>query len=216
MIVFDLDDTLYKEHHYVLSGYEAVARRISIQTGMEPWSVLSYMLLSPDPMAAAAEVGTQKVDDYVFLYRNHYPSISLDPAALNFLSELKDRGIPMAMITDGRAVGQRNKYLALGLDRFIPAERLLISEETGAEKTEPLAFEKLMQTCPDEKQWFYIGDNPAKDFIHPNVLGWITIMLRDNFNENIHRQPAEIPPGHAARHTVVSLPQALPIILNTI
>jgi len=215
MIVFDLDDTLYKEHHYVLSGYEAVARRISLQTGRDTWSVLSDMLHSPDPMAAAAKIGPQQLADYVFLYRNHYPSIALDPAALNLLTELKNRGIPMAMITDGRAVGQRNKYLALGLERFIPAERLLISEETGAEKTEPLAFEKMMRICPDEKQWFYIGDNPAKDFIHPNALGWTTIMLRDNFNENIHRQPCEIAPGYAARHTVVSLPQALPIILNT-
>lgn len=212
MVVFDLDDTLYKEHAYVLSGLDAVARRVSMESGLPAAKILSEMLASSDPMAVAAKKGVQPVEVYVDLYRNHYPSISLDPAALHVLNELKAQGVPMAMITDGRSVGQRNKYLALGLDRYIPAERLLISEETGAEKTSPLAFRKLMEAFPDEKNWTYIGDNPAKDFIHPNALGWTTIMLRDNFNENIHPQTLSSDSSHRPAHTVFSLQQALDII----
>ena len=36
-------------------------------------------------------------------------------------------------------------------------------------------------------RYFYIGDNPQKDFITPNELGWTTIGLMDN-GQNIHTQ----------------------------
>ncbi len=212
MVVFDLDDTLYKEHAYVLSGYSAVARQVAQISGSNPGKVLAEMLASHDAMAAASRLSGMPVQMWVDLYRNHYPSIALDPAALHLLTELKAKGMAMAMITDGRSVGQRNKFLALGLDRFIPQERLLISEETGAEKTSPLAFRKLMEANPEERSWTYIGDNPAKDFIHPNALGWTTIMLRDNANENVHPQTIPASPGARPTHTILTLQQALQLI----
>lgn len=79
MIVFDLDDTLYKEHHYVLSGYYAVAKQIAMETGQPAQSILARMLASSDPMAMAAKIGPQPIDVYIQFYRNHYPSIALDP-----------------------------------------------------------------------------------------------------------------------------------------
>lgn len=212
MVVFDLDDTLYKEHNYVLSGYHAVSRQIALITGREPHKVLAEMLSSPDVMSAASRISGMPVEMWVELYRNHFPSISLDPAALHLLNELKQRGVPMAMITDGRAVGQRNKYLALGLDRFISPDRLLISAETGAEKTSPKPFEMIMKENPEENSWTYIGDNPTKDFLHPNSLGWTTIMLRDNLNENIHTQALPPDKAYHPAHTVMTLPQALDLI----
>ena len=215
MVVFDLDDTLYKEHNYVLSGYNAVARQIALITGKDRQKTLAEILSSNDAMATASRLSGMPVEGWVELYRNHFPCIALDPSALHLLNELKQRGVPMAMITDRRSVGQRNKYIALGLDRFIHSDRLMISEETGAEKNSPLAFQKLMDSFPHEKSWTYIGDNHAKDFLHPNALGWTTIMLRDNYNENIH--PQTLPPSEAyhPQHTVISLPRALDIIPDT-
>jgi putative hydrolase of the HAD superfamily len=43
-----------------------------------------------------------------------------------------------------------------------------------------------MRDMPAER-YVYVGDNPAKDFIAPNQLGWITIGLRGN-SRNIHTQ----------------------------
>lgn len=215
MVVFDLDDTLYKEHAYVLSGYDAVARQVAHTAGLNPRRVLTEILSSHDAMAAASRLSNLPVDLWVNLYRNHYPSISLDPAALHLLNELKSRHIPMAIITDGRAVGQRQKYLALGLDRYVPNSRLLISEETGAEKTSPLPFQKIMAEYPDEAAWIYIGDNPRKDFLHPNSLKWTSIMLRDNFNENIHPQDlSPLPEEYHPQFTIPTLSSALQIILQ--
>ncbi len=36
-------------------------------------------------------------------------------------------------------------------------------------------------------EYVYVGDNPKKDFIAPNSLGWLTIGLRDD-GRNIHKQ----------------------------
>ena len=33
-----------------------------------------------------------------------------------------------------------------------------------------------------------VGDNPSKDFYHPNLLGWTTIMLRDREGINVPSQ----------------------------
>ena len=35
LVVFDMDDTLYPEYDYVLSGFEAVAEQLQIQYGVE-------------------------------------------------------------------------------------------------------------------------------------------------------------------------------------
>ena len=188
MVVFDLDDTLYKEHRYVLSALNELARAVAPAAKLTPHQALARMLQAPSAVAEAAAIGGISEAEAVRIYREHYPSISLSPEALELLTLLKAQGVPMAIITDGRALAQRAKYRALGLDRFVPPERLLISEETGAEKTHPDAFLKLMAMCPDQAQFAYIGDNPAKDFIHPRALGWHTIMLRDRALENIHRQ----------------------------
>ncbi len=212
MVVFDLDDTLYKEHHYVLSALDALSRAVAPQAGMSPRQVLARLLQAPDAIAEAARLGGITESEAVEIYRTHYPSISLDPEALVLMSALKSRDIPMAIITDGRTAGQRAKYLALGLGRFVPQERLLISEETGAEKTEPDAFLKLQGLCPDIDTFTYIGDNPAKDFIHPRALGWRTIMLRDAAGENIHPQDTAPSPEAEAEATVDSLLDALPLL----
>ena len=44
-----------------------------------------------------------------------------------------------------------------------------------------------MNKFPSADQYIYIGDNPKKDFITPNRLGWTTIGILDS-GQNIHSQ----------------------------
>ena len=83
----------------------------------------------------------------------------------------------MGIITDGRSKTQRNKILALGLEQWISESNWIISEEIEAEK-------------PNEKgylMYYYVGNNPKKDFKGANELGWTTICLLDS-GEEIHPQ----------------------------
>ena len=44
-----------------------------------------------------------------------------------------------------------------------------------------------MKRYPECHDFTYVGDNPRKDFIAPNALGWQTVCLKDD-GRNIHRQ----------------------------
>ena len=81
-------------------------------------------------------------------YRYHIPDISLRPGALDLLEGLKRRGVPIGIITDGRSATQRAKIKALGLDRFVADCNIIISGETGADKTTSLPFETLANRNP--------------------------------------------------------------------
>jgi putative hydrolase of the HAD superfamily len=203
MIVFDLDDTLYKERDFLASGRSAVARHFAASLGVDPDRLLSEMLAAKDPFDYLVEIsnGAISIGDILNIYRNHMPDISLDKDVEKTLSTLVQRGVPLAIITDGRSVTQRNKIAALGLERYVSRDAIIISEEIGAEKTEPKPFVELMQRFPDAAPYTYVGDNPAKDFTHPRHLGWHTVMLADAGGINIHPQHVnpDFPP-----HTIIS------------
>jgi putative hydrolase of the HAD superfamily len=51
----------------------------------------------------------------------------------------------------------------------------------------------------------YVGDNPAKDFVAPNRLGWLTVHLQREGGEYRGIAPDELPQDHRARHEIGSL-----------
>ena len=126
-----------------------------------------------------------QVEDLLKMYWAHRPQISLDDNTRQVLDQLHEDGV-LGIITDGRSLTQRNKMKALGLDAYIENQDLYISEETGYAKPSLEPFRSLMKRYPDS-DYYYIGDNPAKDFVAPNQLGWTTVCLLDD-GRNIHPQ----------------------------
>ena len=187
-IVFDLDDTLYPEREYAFSGFAAVAAAFEEVLG--------------DPRASAAQMQklfdtkhrprvfntilTQfgKPDDphvvarMIDVYRNHAPSIHLYPDADGALSHLCGR-CKLGLITDGPPVSQWAKIDALHLRTRLDA--IIVTGEWGPQFTKPhsSAFELVAERLgADHHACAYIADNPAKDFLAPNALGWMTIHVR--------------------------------------
>lgn len=183
MILFDLDDTLYPEIDYVHSAYRAIAARWGVE-------LLPLMLAAPTTAEAFDLVTATRpevsIADVITLYRNHRPSIRLPWQSLYTLAMLRNTGERIGIITDGRSLTQRNKIEALGLDRFVSPEHIIISEEIGGDKTTSLPFETIASMVTDEKLT-YVGDNPAKDFACPASMGWHTVCLL-NAGRNIHPQ----------------------------
>lgn len=185
VVCFDLDDTLYKEIDFVQSAFgeiaeiagclHAVPQMISwFQDGENVFEVLieSYDL-------------DLTVEECLETYRNHFPIISLEPGIKGFLDDLKESSAKVGLITDGRSISQRNKIKALGLDGFFDIE--IISEEFGSEKPELRNYQVVEERFPERSRFVYVGDNPKKDFLAPNQLGWHTYCLKDD-GRNIHRQ----------------------------
>jgi putative hydrolase of the HAD superfamily len=135
------------------------------------------------------------------LYRQHIPNISLYPDAALFIDQALSTGCILAVATEGRSISQRNKITALGLDGKI--SHILISEEIGHRKVEPEFFAEIVPAA-ENRPCLMIGDNPVKDFVIPNSLGWDTYLLLDRGN-NVHRQDLSVDDEYRAHHAVHSL-----------
>lgn len=209
-----MDDTLYKERCYRDSGYRTVARHFAASCGVSVDEL--YKMMKQDPSQAfeqveglAAEQGIQvTVADQLCVYRSHLPDIELDDEAVDILTFFRERGIPTGVITDGRAWGQMNKIEALKLDRYMDKDAIMATVLLGTDKHSDKPF-RVMEEILRKKgatSFAYVGDNLAKDFVHPNLMGWDTIMLRDTDNVNIHPQnPADWPAANHPRHVIDSL-----------
>lgn len=188
-IVFDLDDTLYKEIDFVKSAYSYINRYIKIKYGIDTTKNSNLCLsnninLFDHLKDEFYELYNFSLDMFLELYRFHFPNISLNDDAKNFIEYLSKHRIKYSIITDGRSISQRNKIKALNLEK--KANSIVISEETGYSKLKAYNF-KLIEKKNPQKKYIYIGDNTSKDFIIPNQLGWKTICIIDN-GFNIHKQ----------------------------
>lgn len=210
-VAFDLDDTLYLESDYV----RECLRNVAAHTPDAPRG-LAAMHGRRNPFEALTEAFPAcglTLDDFLRIYRSTAPySLPLRTDALALLSRLKEAGVPLYLITDGRPAGQRNKIAALGLERFFRPENIIISGETGFDKTTfvPFALARLREKQP--RRWLYAGDNPAKDFHWPNLLGWHTAMLRHPEGTTVHPQSLPADPAFAPQHTVDDLTLVAEII----
>jgi putative hydrolase of the HAD superfamily len=192
VLVLDLDDTLYKEADYVLSGLTFIIERIEeIKKCSIRKDVLQFKQHEPngDVLEYICEVSGLPVsakESLLWLYRLHTPTISLQSEVSEWVNECKDLYHAIAILTDGRSITQRLKARALDL-QDIP---IFISEDWGSEKPDPKRFIAIQELWKD-KQYIYVGDNCAKDFLAPNSLEWITIGLIDNRASNIHSQSSK-------------------------
>jgi putative hydrolase of the HAD superfamily len=185
--VFDLDDTLYLEKDYLKSAYYSICNELVPENaGNLLNEMLSIHNLGGNAFNFLIEKYPAKqitLEKLLYLYRNHFPDITLREGVLEMILEFKRKGSKFGIITDGRVITQRNKVKALGIKELI--DRIIISEEFGAAKPAPSLFESFMESG-NQRQFYYIGDNIRKDFITPKKLGWYCIGILDT--ENVHDQ----------------------------
>lgn len=179
-VIFDLDDTLYPEKQYVRSGYKAVARLLGDNSIAEKlWRY--FEVGKPAIDEVLRDIGCiGKKKQCLKVYREHEPEIKLYDGVLEMILSLKDKGIKVGIITDGRVTGQKNKIRALGLHKLV--EDIIITDELGGtqfRKPCDIAFRIMQQrwSIPFE-QIMYIGDNQDKDFQAPQQLGMRSLCFR--------------------------------------
>lgn len=188
VVVFDLDDTLFPERDFVCSGFRAVSNLLSGHTGANHYSHLVELFDAQhaDPFGQLlAECGAA-IDKALLIqtYREHQPEVALSDAVVQLLDDFCATGKELGVLTDGRTTTQRNKIRALGLDRWTDA--IVISEEFGSAKPAERNYRHFEQLLPG-RQYVYVGDNLAKDFIAPNRLGWQTVCVLGS-GQHIHSQ----------------------------
>ncbi len=214
IIVFDIDDTLYQEVDYLNSAYKFIAKQLAPNDWEKLYVHMFTQWRNGKDVFAQLELFYNELNkqQIIEMYRTHLPSINVDSSIYEMLVEFKSKGYILGIITDGRAVTQRNKIEALRLDALIDSSNIFISESIGYSKPNPfsyLEFEKKYPNC----KYYYIGDNTAKDFITPNSLGWITVGVKDN-GDNIHKQQNNLSNVFKPKYWVNNLIELNSIINN--
>lgn len=185
-VVFDLDDTLYAEKEYVRSGYQKVAALLpQVENAQQKlWEAFSLGRPAIDAVLEDAKICDPELKRAcIDIYRSQEPEIHLFDGVRKMLHLLRQRGIKIGIITDGRVDGQYKKIKALGLDELV--DSFLVTDELGGaqfRKPNDIAF-RIMQGrfCVPFEAMIYVGDNPEKDFQAPKALGmqWVYFENQD-------------------------------------
>ena len=123
VVVFDLDDTLYKEIDFLKSAYMEIASWIEESYGKI--GVYEYMLSCYKQKLNVFSCVNDEYEldiplrTYLMKYREHLPTIFLSDNVESTLKRMYKANIISGIITDGRRITQSNKIRALKLDRLI-------------------------------------------------------------------------------------------------
>jgi putative hydrolase of the HAD superfamily len=209
VIVFDLDDTLYLERDFVLSGLRAAGHWFGAKTGIDGLEQRCVLLFEQGVRnhlfdLALTQLGWHDeamVAKLVQTYRMHVPNIALAPDARQYLE--RRRNVHKAIITDGLVATQTAKLAALGIDRLV--DYVVCTDVWGRAYWKPhgRAFEAVEERFGVRStSLVYVADNPTKDFVTPGARGWVTVQIERP--ERVHHVSAPAP-SYEARATIRSL-----------
>ena len=214
LVIFDLDDTLYPERQFAISGFRAAARWAQAEFGVagleaEMTAMLDDGMLGKIFSTVLARHAPNHTPEHAKAFHAAYracePELSLFDDARFALDHFGRRG-PLGLITDGTLVMQQKKVAALGVaPRFA---KIVFTDALGSDrayfKPHARAFEETASALGKPGDRFaYVGDNPAKDFVAPNAMGWTTVQIVRP-ERGIH-DATKVVPGGTPQHKIASL-----------
>ncbi len=210
-IVFDLDDTLFPEHQYVISGFREVSGWLEEKYSIKDFFKVAYKIFEGGIRGTIFNIALERLgispDDHLIselvqIYREHKPELRLHKDAdwaIQFYRSIKKLGI----ITDGPLVTQQNKVAALEIEEYFNA--IIYTDAFGRDFWKPsiLPYQRIMNILDCEgDECAYIGDNPSKDFIAAKKLKWLTVNICREDGEYTHVESQE---GYSADFIIDSL-----------
>ena len=185
IIVFDLDEVLYDEKTYVISGFRAVSEFLEKDEAIPKKIIFEYLKrrlkngrerIFNDLLDNFRIYSQKNLKKCISVYRTHTPKIKLYSDAKDCLKRLKN--YPLYIVTDGNKMVQKNKIKALNLENHI--KKTILTSNYGLRNSKPSTF-CFQKICDMEKtsptNLVYIGDDPHKDFVGLKREGFKTIRL---------------------------------------
>lgn len=215
ILIFDLDDTLYSEESYAVSGYKSVAKYIFSTYDVpvnESLDVLLEALKSGhreeafQRLLVAKALPKKALHQCISVYRKHTPEIQLDEVAKEIL--LKYRDINKYLVTDGNKIVQGNKVKALNLDQLL--KRCFITHAYGltASKPSTYCFQKIKEIeGVDWRDLVYVGDDPRKDFVNLKPLGVTTVRVLTGRHAQM-----KVPEKYDAQYQILSIDRLVEVL----
>jgi putative hydrolase of the HAD superfamily len=194
ILIFDLDDTLYKEKEFVKSGFKAVSRYLHLKFKLNEKKIFLQLLriLKKNGRGKIFDILCFQlklkkiflVKKLVQVYRTHEPKISLNKDAIKILKHYSE--ISKYIITDGNYLVQKKKIRSLKVEKYF--KKIYYTNYYGIKYNKPslFCFNKIKKK--EKVNWnelVYIGDNPKKDFFNCNKKKMLTIRLMKGEFKNL-------------------------------
>ncbi|GAB6616564.1 MULTISPECIES: HAD family hydrolase [Bacillus] len=210
-IVFDMDDTLYKEKDYVVSGFKAVDDWIKEKHKKTEFYDIAMRLFNSGERKQVFNKTLEKLNiDYdeklignlIEQYRCHKPDIQLLEEADWVLNNLIN-SVKIGLISDGYLVAQERKINALKLKERVHS--IILTDKLGKKYWKPseIPYKKISRELQvPHQQCVYIGDNISKDFITAKKLKWLTVHInrKDGIYHNL-----KVDQAYKAHYTIDNL-----------
>ncbi|MGG5359424.1 MULTISPECIES: HAD family hydrolase [unclassified Enterococcus] len=197
-VVFDVDDTIYDQQQPFKNAVKKVVPLVSDED-MHPlyirfrhhsdenfpkvmagdWT-LEYMRAHriSQSLKDLDYPAITEADGLTFqkIYEDELDNICMHEEVQKTLDFLKEKQVPMGIITNGPTDHQSKKLKQLKLENWVLKEHMLISQATGFQKPEKEIFQLAEQQfglVPEET--LYVGDNYENDVLGANNAGWKTL-----------------------------------------
>lgn len=226
-VLFDLDDTLYDQAIPFARAVHAVVGPIEGATDAALYAasrahsgeIFAAYGEGRDPtqamyarrmIATLADFDCPVTEDVALQIQRRYMARTGNPIELSapmrgLLDDLAARNVRLGVVTNGNGERQRAKARQLGLDRWMPARAIVVSEDVGLAKPDPAIFALGAQRLDvPAEACVFVGDSIDADVRGAQAAGMAAVW--------IDRRDAPAPAG--ARFPVVRTDAELRALLG--
>lgn len=218
-VIFDLDDTLYDQLQPFKNAFEKVFPSITdisiekIYNASRKYSDQLFQSAEKGDITVLEsqiqrmikafrdfdrEISIKEALEFQKSYQMEQERITLYPEVIQLLDWLKERKVPLAILTNGPSQHQRKKIEQLNLTSWIPNSHIFISGSIGFSKPDPKAFHYVEKKMELTEQPIYIGDSFLNDVVGARQVGWRAVWInhRNKKPENLYVRPDLIVKNH--------------------
>ena len=196
-LVFDVDDTLYEQIAPFENAYKSL---FDMDIDMEKFYILSRYY--SDVKFEASRNGDMTMDEYhiyriqeaakdlgVFLtdeqalnmqkeYKKNQQKLQMSDITINILKLARKNNVKLGIITNGPSEHQWSKIEALGVERWIDKDNIIVSGDYSINKPDVRIFEIMQEKLQLPNDFlYYIGDSIENDIVGANNAGWKSIWI---------------------------------------
>lgn len=196
-LVFDVDDTLYEQIVPFENAYKSL---FDMDIDMEQFYLLSRYY--SDVKFEASRTGEMTMDEYHIYrireaakdlgvclsdkqalnmqkeYKKNQQKLQMSDITISILELAKENNVKLGIITNGPSEHQWSKVKALGIEKLINRENIIVSGDYGINKPDVRIFEIMQEKLllPNDSL-YYIGDSLENDIVGANNAGWKAIWI---------------------------------------
>ena len=196
-LVFDVDDTLYEQIVPFENAYKSL---FDMDIDMEQFYLLSRHY--SDVKFEASRNGEMTMDEYHIYriqeaakdlgvlitdeqaldmqkeYKKNQQKLQMSNTTIGILELVKENDVKLGIITNGPSEHQWSKVKALGVERWIDKENIIVSGDYSINKPDVRIFEIMQEKLQlPIDSLYYIGDSLENDIVGANNAGWKAIWI---------------------------------------